>query len=126
MAMDSVKKMRQYVKTPELNRLLEAYGEKHRRLEGEIADQLESFGESESAPGKMAEVMAKAEMNMRMFLHPDDEHVARIMMDGCNMGIQSVSDYVNKHPDASRESRDIAGKIIKIEEDFMQEMKGFV
>ena len=61
MAMDSVKKMRQYVKTPELNRLLEAYGEKHRRLEGEIADQLESFGESESAPGKMAEVMAKAD-----------------------------------------------------------------
>ncbi|MDE6015174.1 MAG: hypothetical protein K2H41_05745 [Acetatifactor sp.] len=126
MAMQSVKKMREYAKDSELNNLLEAYGEKHRKLEGEIADQLKACGESESEPSMMAEVMARTEMNMKMFMHPDDQQVAKIMMDGCNMGIQSVSEYVNKYPDASRESQNAAKQLIKIEEDFMQEMKGFM
>ena len=126
MAMESVKKMREYAKDSELNNLLEAYGEKHRTLEGKIADQLKSCGEYESSPSKMAEVMARTEMNVKMFMHPDDHQVAKIMMDGCNMGIQSVSEYVNKYPDASKESQDMAKQLIKIEEDFMQEMKGFV
>ena len=124
--MDSVKKMREYTKDAKLNDLLEAYGEKHRRLESEIADQLKSCGKEESAPGKMAEIMANMEMSVKMMMHPDDRQVAKIMMDGCNMGIQSVSEYVNKYPDASRESQDMAKKLIGIEEDFMQEMKGYV
>ncbi|MCM1326772.1 MAG: PA2169 family four-helix-bundle protein [Bacteroidales bacterium] len=126
MAMESVKKMREYAKDSELNHLLEAYGEKHRKLEGKISDRLKSCGEQESSPGIMAETMARAEMNVKMFMHPTDHEVAKIMMDGCNMGIQSVSEYVNKYPDASRESQDMAKELIGIEEDFMQEMKGFV
>jgi hypothetical protein len=42
------------------------------------------------------------------------------------MGIQSVSEYVNKFDDASGESATIAKRLIKIEEDFMKEMKEFV
>lgn len=126
MAMESVKKMREYAKDSELNNLLEAYGEKHRKLEGEIANELKSCGEHESDPSMMAEIMARTEMNVKMFMHPDDHQVAKIMMDGCNMGIQSVSEYVNKYPDASSESQRLAKQIIKVEEDFMQEMKGFV
>lgn len=126
MAMQSVKKMREYAKDSELNHLLEAYGEKHRKLEGKISDQLKSYGEPESSPSIMAETMAQAEMNVKMLMHPTDHEVAKIMMDGCNMGIQSVSEYVNKYPDASRESQEMAKELIDIEEDFMQEMKGFV
>jgi len=63
---------------------------------------------------------------MKMMMHPSDHEVAKIMMDGCNMGIQSVSEYVNKYHDASQESQDSAKKLIKIEEEFMREMKGFV
>lgn len=126
MAMESVKKMREYTKDSTLNDLLESYGEKHRQLEREISDELKSCGEQESAPSKMAEIMAKTEMNVKMMMHPDDHEVAKIMMDGCNMGIQSVSEYVNKYPDASGKSQDVAKRLIKIEEDFMQEMKGYV
>ena len=43
MAMDSVKTMREYTKDAKLNDLLEAYGEKHRGLEREIADEEEKL-----------------------------------------------------------------------------------
>ena len=126
MAMDSVKKMRQYAEDPELNHLLENYGEKHRRLEGKIADLLEKYGERESAPDRMVAMMAGMEMHAKMFMHPDDKQVARIMMDGCNMGIQSVSGYLNRYSHASTESRKLAEELICIEEEFARTMRRFV
>ncbi len=126
MAMESVKQVRARIKDGKLNDLLEAYGEKHRGLEREIEGFLGEYGKTGSEPKKMAEFMAWMEVQMKMFLHPDDHQAAKLMMDGCNMGIQSVSEYVNKYPGASKESQEIAKKIIKIEEDFMVEMKEFV
>lgn len=126
MAMESVKKMRGYASDSKLNSLLEAYGEKHRKLEGRIADRLKNCGASESSPAGITEWMARTEMNVKMFLQPDDRQVARIMMDGCHMGIRTVSEYVNKYPDASGESKEMAKQLIAIEEELMQEMKGFV
>lgn len=126
MGMESVKKMREYVKDSKLDELLEAYGEKHRELEGRISRLLSQYGEDEKAPAKMAELMSRMDMAVKMFMHPEESQVAKLMMDGCNMGIQSVSEYVNKYPDASKESQNIAKDLIKIEEDFMREMKGFV
>lgn len=126
MAQDSVKQVRQYTKDEKLNDLLEAYGEKHTGIEKDIAKMLGEYGGEEKSPSMMAEMGAKMGTWMKMTMHPDDSEVAKLMMDGCNMGIQSVSEYVNKYPDADERAHDVAKQIIKIEEDFMQEMKGFV
>jgi len=126
MAMESVKQVRAYTKAEKLNNLLESYGEKHRGLEKEISQALAQYGKVESEPKKMAEFMSWMDIQIKMFMHPDDSQAAKLMMDGCNMGIQSVSEYVNKYPDASKESQELAKKLIKIEEDFMKEMKEFV
>lgn len=126
MAQNSVKQVRQYTKDEKLNDLLEAYGEKHTGIEKDIAQMLGQYGSEEKEPSMMAEMGAKMGAWMKMTMHPDDHEVAKLMMDGCNMGIQSVSEYVNKYPDADEKAHDYAKQIIKIEEDFMQEMKGFV
>ncbi len=57
----------------------------------------------------------------------DDGHqIAKLMMDGCNMGIQSISEYQNKYKEASKEATELAKKLVKTEENFMQEMKQFL
>lgn len=126
MAQKSVKHVRQYTSDEKLNELLEAYGEKHSAVESEIADLLRQYDKQEEEPKKMAAVSAWMSVEMKMLVHQDNHQVAKIMMDGCNMGIQSVSGYINKYDDASEESKKIAQKLIAIEEEFMQEMKGFV
>ena len=126
MAMENVKQMRQYAKNSKLDALLEAYGEKHRKLEGQAASLLKQDGQQESSPKVIAEMMADTQMQFRMLFHHEDKEIAKIMMDGCNMGIQSVSGYLNKYGEASAESQAVARKLIDIEENFMQEMKDFV
>jgi len=48
------------------------------------------------------------------------------MIDGCNMGIKSVSEYINKYKTASKESVDLAKKLVKAEQEFMNELLGYL
>lgn len=126
MAQKSVKQVRSFVTDEKLSSLLESYGEKHSGLEKEVAGMLGHYGSSEDKPPVMAKVGAWMSVEMGMLTHPNNQEAAKKMMDGCNMGIQSVSEYVNKYPDAEEEAHDLAKRLIKVEEDFMEEMKAFV
>ncbi len=44
------------------------------------------------------------------------------MIDGCNLGIKSLSKYINQYKNASNESVDLAKRFIKIEQEFMNEL----
>ncbi|MDE5779635.1 MAG: PA2169 family four-helix-bundle protein [Lachnospiraceae bacterium] len=126
MAIDSIEQVKEYVHDEKLNRLLVSYNEQHEKLLEKIRKLLAQYGKDDEDPSMMAEWCAKMKIEMKMTMHPDDHQIAKLMMDGCNMGIQSVSEYVNKYPDASPEAQDVAKELIKAEEDFMVEMKEFV
>lgn len=126
MAIKSIAQVKEYAQAEKLKKILEAYDKKHDELMRDLAKLLERYGEPDKEPGKMAEICSWFDIEMKMLMHPSEHQIAKLMMDGCNMGIQSVSEYVNKYPDASPESQDAAQKLIKIEEDFMKEMKEFV
>ena len=42
------------------------------------------------------------------------------------MGIQSITECINKNEDAADEVQSIAKKIVRIEEEFLQELKRFL
>ena len=126
MAQKSVKQVREFIQDDKLGNLLESYGEKHSEIEKKVIEMLGRYGSSEEKLGKMAELGAWMSVEMGMLMHPDEHEAAKKMMDGCNMGIQSVSEYVNKYPDAKEDAHDLAKELIKVEEDFMEEMKEFV
>ena len=48
------------------------------------------------------------------------------MMDGCNMGIQSVGKFLNQYDQATKESRRLAEKLLQDEEDFMGKLREFL
>jgi Tfp pilus assembly pilus retraction ATPase PilT len=74
----------------------------------------------------MADLWAKMDIEMKMLINGNHHQIAKLMMDGCNMGIQTISEKINQYAEASKESIDVAQKLVKIEEDFMKEMKEFV
>ena len=56
----------------------------------------------------------------------DNNQIAKIMMNGCNMGIQSISEDINKYSNASSESVSLAKKLVKAEENFMRDLERFL
>jgi hypothetical protein len=55
-----------------------------------------------------------------------DATIADLMTDGCDMGVKSLSRYLNEYAAADEFSKDIAKRLIKLEERLAVDMRGFL
>lgn len=126
MALGSMKQVKEYIQDEKLKKIVESYKQKHKQLEIESSNLLKGAGNSEKEPGVMASMFSWFTTEMKLMIEDDGHQIAKLMMDGCNMGIQSISEYQNKYKEASKEATELAKKLVKTEENFMQEMKQFL
>ena len=62
----------------------------------------------------------------KMMTEHTPQKAAEIMMDGCNMGIKSISSSINKYSGANPESKALAESIVKLEQDFINALRVFL
>lgn len=74
----------------------------------------------------MASMFSKMSTDIKLLADDSTEKIAEIMLDGCHMGIKSVGQYLNKYPDASKHSRDLAQKLIDTEQDFINDLMDYI
>ena len=63
-----------------------------------------------------------------IFSEPADasEAVADLIVDGCNMGVKSLTRYQNQFPAASVHARALAGQLIDAEEQLSNELRRYL
>lgn len=123
MAIHSMDQVIEYVGDPKLKKLIEKYKYSHENLEEESSELLKQIGKEEKEPGIVAAAFSWLSTETKLVLKKSDNEIVKIMMDGCNMGIQSIGEEMNKFPDASKEAKKLADKLIRLEEEFMLELK---
>ena len=126
MAINSMNQIQDYTTSEGLATLIRESKERHEKLEAESAKLLEENGEYEKDPGVMASAMSWLTTEMKMLVKRSDTEIAKIMMNGCNMGIQSIVEKSHEYAEASKESKDLAEHIVKEEEDFMEKLKEYL
>lgn len=126
MAIDSIEQVRGHISDGRLEKVIDDFECKHRKSEEESSAILGQAGQEEKEPGAAASAFAWMSTGMKLAMKDDNRQIAKLMMDGCNMGIQSISESINKYQDASKESMHIAKNLVKMEEDFMGELKDFL
>lgn len=126
MAINSINRICDYEMNGKLSHVLDHYKYKHMELQKQAADLLGQNGGHEKDPGMMVSTMAKMTTEVKMWMRRDDNQVAKIMMNGCNMGIQSISEQINHYQAASGESVALAKALVRTEEDFMCDLKQFL
>ena len=126
MAVDSMDQALGYTKDENLKTLLQLYKEKHERLEEETSELLHEAGHEEKEPGIMASAFAWITAETKLMWDDDNNQIAKLMMNGANMGIQSVTEYRHKYHEADEKVQSIAKKLVRVEEEFLQELKRFL
>ena len=106
--------------------MLEKYEGEHVNILNKIHKKLDEYGASTKEPNPMAEVGSKMTTAMKLMMNDSDEKIADLMMDGCNMGIKSVSRYMNEYAGSSKEVMDIANNVITLEQNFMNELRQYL
>ena len=119
MAVGSIDEVSGHIKDEDLKNLLEKSKEEHSQLGGTIKEQLASLGDDGKDPGIMAKSMSWIKTNVKLGMNDSDRTVAGLMTDGCDMGIKSLTRYLNEYKGADGASRSTARRLIGIEEDLL-------
>lgn len=126
MAIESMNQVLSKIDDTNFCELIKEYTKKHKDIEKETYELLNEYGEKESNPSIVTTTFSWVSTEVKTMLDNEDKKIAKIMMDGCNMGIQSISEYINKYTDASKESIYVAKKLVKMEEKFMEKLKEYL
>ena len=109
-----------------LKDLLSSSQDEHHRLGGETEKLLESYGRCDKEPKAMAKGMSWIKTNVMMAVDAGDHTIADLITDGCNMGVKSLSRYLNQYAAADEHSKDIAKKLISMEESLAVKMRDYL
>ncbi len=113
-------------KSGELRRLLNTCKDEHANLGDRTHSLLLKQGADTKEPHAMARMMSDAKICTMLAMHESDKKIASLITDGCNMGVKSISMYLNKYKKASPEAKDIARKLVDSEEALEQGLRSFL
>ena len=126
MAVGSIDEVSSRIKDQELKSLLDKSKEEHSQLGGSISELLASLGDEGKDPGVMAKSMSWIKTNVKLGLNDSDKTVAGLMTDGCDMGIKSLTRYLNDYKGASEIARSTARRLIGIEENLLCGLRSYL
>lgn len=126
MGISSISDVLGYAKSGELRDVLNESRIEHKEIENELTDALARFSDEGKAPNFVAKSMAHMKTEMKLMMHTDDKTVANLICEGCDMGVRSLSKYLNQYAAADEKSKDITKRIIAIEENLSKDMRDYL
>lgn len=110
----------------DLKKLLENAKETHTALGDKTHAILSQYQDEDKEPSAMAKGMSWMKTNVKLTLDDSDKVIADLITDGCNMGVKSLSRYLNQYPAAEERVISIAHELIQIEERLAQDLRPYL
>ena len=126
MGVDAIAGVLPTVRSENLRKRLKDSKNVHSQLGSEAHRLLNIRGVSGKAPHPMARAMSRVKTNMKLAFKEEDKTVADLMTDGCNMGVKSLNRYLNQYEAADEVSKDIAKRLINLEEQLAIDIRQFL
>ncbi len=126
MGIDAIDEVLNYVSNNVFKNLLIVCKNSHSKLESEIQELLDTYHDEGKEPNPMAKSMSWLKTNVKMAFDESDQTIADLITDGCNMGVKSLSKYLNQYKNANEKSKDIAKNLIILEENLSKDIRQFL
>ena len=98
----------------------------HEELECKIRTELNRFSDDGKQPNPMAKGMSWIKTNMMLAMKESDATISDLMTDGCNMGVKSLSRYLNQYTAADENSKNMAKNLISIENNLAVDIRQYL
>ena len=126
MGIQSIEDVQEQVENDDFHQCLRNCKLEHDKLHDEIQQRLTECEDEGKDPSMMAQTMSKMKTGLMMAMHRDDKTIADLMTDGCNMGVKSLNKYLNQYKAADEVSKDIAKRLINLEEELAVDIRSFL
>lgn len=126
MGVTSIDEVLSYVKNPTFRKLLTECRNKHEKLREEIQMLLLASQNDGKDPNPLAKSMSWIKTNVKLVMDQSDETIADLMTDGCNMGVKTLHRYLNQYQGAEEKTKDIAKRLINLEEKLTVDIRAYL
>ena len=126
MGISSIDEVLPYVHSRTLRGMLEKCKQEHEELKGQMQTLLDRYADEGKNPNPIAKGMSWMKTSVKLAMKDSDRTIADLMTDGCNMGVKSLSRYLNEYKAAEEEVKDIAGRLICLEEKLAVDVRGYL
>ena len=100
--------------------------EEGKRLQTELEGLLDRYKDDGKDPNPIAKGMSWMKTTMKLGMEESDAVIADLMTDGCNMGVKSLSRYLNQYKAADESSKNLAKKLIRSEEQLAVDIRQYL
>ncbi len=126
MGLSSIEDVKDNVCSQNLRQILNDCKSEHEKLKTDIQTVLGTYQDEGKTPNPVAKGMSWMKTNVKLALDDSDATIADLMTDGCNMGVKSLSRYLNQYKAADGEAKGIAQRLISVEEKLAVDMRPFL
>ena len=126
MGISSIDDVLEHVKKEDFRKKLTKCRQEHEDLQMKILQELEKYQDDGKNPNPIAKGMSWMKTNMKLSMEDSDATVAELMTDGCNMGVKSLNRYLNQYKAADEVSKDMAKRLINLEEKLAVDIRGYL
>ena len=126
MGITSIDDVLSHVQKEDFYKKLTTCKEEHDKLQGEIQQLLGKYHDQGKNPNPIAKGMSWMKTNMKLGMENTDATIADLMTDGCNMGVKSLNRYLNQYEAADEVSKDIAKRLINLEEQLTIDIRQYL
>ena len=100
--------------------------EEGKRLQTELEGLLDRYKDDGKDPNPIAKGMSWMKTTMKLGMEESDAVIADLMTDGCNMGVKSLSRYLNQYKAADESSKNLAKKLIRSESQLAVDIRQYL
>ena len=126
MGVSSIDDVIGYVHSDRLRDCLSQRKADHGVLDTELQNLLNRYQDEGKSPSPIAKGMSWMKTNVKLVMDESDHTIADLMTDGCDMGVKSLSRYLNQYAAADEVSKDICKRLIKLEEQLGVQLRDYL
>lgn len=126
MGIKSIEDVLGYVQSDSLEKYLTDCKDEHVKLGEEINELLDKYHDDGKEPNPIASGMSWLKTGVKLAFNESDGTIADLMTDGCNMGVKSLNRYLNEYEAADEVSKDIAKRLINLEERLAVDIRDYL
>ena len=116
----------EYVHNQNMKQILLDNKQEHQKLLQELNQLLQKYQDEGKEPDPIAKGMSWMKTKVMLMMHEDDATIADLMSDGAAMGVKSLAKYLNQYKAADEDCKDIAKRIIELEERLIKEIQPYL
>lgn len=126
MGVTSISRVMPHVKKGDLKSSLNKCKDEHAELGDKTHKMLLAYKAETKEPHPIARAMSDMKIRGKLMMSSNEHTVADLMTDGCNMGVKSLSKYLNQYKNATEESKNIARDLIASEQSLCEQLRPYL